>query len=216
MLVNRMRGLRYAFAIILGLTFFTGTVLAPSTASAAPSSVYFPATGHVVSGDFLTYWRQNGGLAIFGYPVTEQIEQGGLQFQYFERARFEYHPEFEGTPYEVELELLGSEAVQGRTDAAFTPMTAVANWTDTADRLFFPATGHYLSYGFKIFWQQHGGLAVFGYPISEEFQEGGERCSIFNARDSNGGLKIVALRTKCNSGCWEARRPNATTFRPLR
>ncbi len=29
--------------------------------------------------------------------------------QYFERARFEYHPEYAGTPYEVLLGLLGRE-----------------------------------------------------------------------------------------------------------
>jgi len=32
--------------------------------------------------------------------------------QYFERARFEFHPEAAGTPYEVQLGLLGAQALQ--------------------------------------------------------------------------------------------------------
>ena len=36
---------------------------------------------------------------------------------------------------------------------------------------FFPETGHSLSFGFKAFWEHNGGLAVFGYPLTDEFQE---------------------------------------------
>jgi hypothetical protein len=32
--------------------------------------------------------------------------------QHFQRARFEYHPEHAGTPYEVQLGLLGDEALR--------------------------------------------------------------------------------------------------------
>ena len=31
--------------------------------------------------------------------------------QYFERARFEYHPEHKGTPFEVQLGLLGNQVL---------------------------------------------------------------------------------------------------------
>jgi hypothetical protein len=34
--------------------------------------------------------------------------------QYFERARFEYHPEFKGTPHEVLLGHLGRLALRER------------------------------------------------------------------------------------------------------
>ncbi|MBX6342844.1 MAG: CAP domain-containing protein, partial [Thermomicrobiaceae bacterium] len=34
-----------------------------------------------------------GGLPIFGYPISEPFEQGGRLVQYFERNRFELHPE---------------------------------------------------------------------------------------------------------------------------
>jgi hypothetical protein len=32
--------------------------------------------------------------------------------QYFERNRFEYHPENAGTPYEIQLGLLGGDLLQ--------------------------------------------------------------------------------------------------------
>jgi hypothetical protein len=35
--------------------------------------------------------------------------------QYFERARFEYHPEYAGTEYEVLLGLLGNEMLRERS-----------------------------------------------------------------------------------------------------
>ena len=34
-------------------------------------------------------------------------------------------------------------------------------------------TGHYLSYGFKYFWQHNGDVGVFGYPMTEEMAEHG-------------------------------------------
>jgi N-acetylmuramoyl-L-alanine amidase len=40
----------------------------------------------------------------------------------------------------------------------------------TGDRRYFPETGHWLAGGFKAFWEQHGGLPVFGYPLSEEYR----------------------------------------------
>ena len=58
----------------------------------------FPETGECVGGRFLHYWRANGGLALYGYPLTgerrERLEDGReYVVQYFERARFELHPE---------------------------------------------------------------------------------------------------------------------------
>lgn len=36
---------------------------------------------------------------------------------------------------------------------------------------YFPETGHYLANGFRRFWEHYGGVELFGYPISEEFDE---------------------------------------------
>lgn len=66
--------------------------------SAKPGYTFFDQTGHNVSPRFLAYWNANGGLPQFGLPLseefTETLEDGKPYLvQYFERARFEYHPE---------------------------------------------------------------------------------------------------------------------------
>ena len=78
----------------------------------------FPDTGHTLRGTFLDYWTANGGLAVFGFPLTEEFQEVNpsdgkvYTVQYFERNRFEYHPEYKGTRYEVLLGRLGAEQVK--------------------------------------------------------------------------------------------------------
>ena len=75
----------------------------------------FPETGKTVTGKFLEYWNAHGGLAQQGLPISdarpEVSDTDGNTYltQYFERARFEFHPENAGTQYEVLLGLLGRE-----------------------------------------------------------------------------------------------------------
>jgi spore germination protein len=133
----------------------------PST----PTRVYFPQTGHSLSGGFLTYWRAHGGLPIFGYPLTEEFSENGRTVQYFERNRFEWHPEYRGTPAEFQLGLLGVQYTAGRQFPTIPPFPS------TPTRVYFPQTGHSLSGGFLTYWRAHGGLPIFGYPISEEVHE---------------------------------------------
>ena len=83
-------------------------------ASTGPATFYFDQTGHNLSNAFLTYWENNGGLAVFGYPLSEEMVEtnpdDGQQYtvQYFERNRFEWHPE-NPPAYNVQLGLLGVE-----------------------------------------------------------------------------------------------------------
>jgi len=58
-----------------------------------PFRRYFPETGHVVSFAFLAFYDRNGGLDIFGYPISEPIVENDRIVQYFQRARMEWHPE---------------------------------------------------------------------------------------------------------------------------
>jgi hypothetical protein len=88
--------------------------------------------------------------------------------QYFERQRFEYHPEFAGTPNEVLLGLLGTYMVADRNTGPFAPVAPIPN---SGTRLFFRETGHTLGGSFLTYWQRYGGLPIFGYPLSEEFEE---------------------------------------------
>jgi hypothetical protein len=76
----------------------------------------FAATGQTVAGPFLAVW-QGGGLDRFGYPLTPaRLERGadGNRYvvQWFERTRFEWHPENRGTPYEVLLARLGADLLR--------------------------------------------------------------------------------------------------------
>lgn len=64
----------------------------PSMGS-VPGCRYFAEAGKSVCYNFLDFYNANGGVAQFGYPVTNfQLEDGWI-VQYFQRARFEWHPE---------------------------------------------------------------------------------------------------------------------------
>ena len=136
---------------------------------------YFPETGHNVPAPFYAYWQSHGGLERFGYPLTEAFDElsetdGKVYLtQYFERARFEYHPELEARNDTVKLGLLGAEVASARR--AETPFLPIAPVTSTAEVWYFPETGHTTSYRFLEYWRQHGGVESFGYPISEKFEE---------------------------------------------
>ena len=89
-----------------------------------PERRHFAETGHALGGAFKRYWEANGGLERFGLPLSgELVEAGALDgrrytVQYFERARFELHPEWAGTAAEVTLGQLGREALAARRRAA--------------------------------------------------------------------------------------------------
>ncbi|HKP54214.1 MAG TPA: glycosyl hydrolase [Chloroflexia bacterium] len=81
------------------------------TGESGNTSVYMPETGQVVAEPFLSYWRENGGLPIYGYPISSSYaDETGLLIQWFERARFEYHPEYREHP--VLLGHLGIETMK--------------------------------------------------------------------------------------------------------
>jgi hypothetical protein len=85
----------------------------------SPGVTYFPSVGHTLRGVFRDYWERHGGLEQFGYPLTEEFPEvssaDGKTYtvQYFERARFEHHPENK-PPYDVQIGLLGSEVLRAR------------------------------------------------------------------------------------------------------
>ncbi len=146
----------------------------PASPSSDPDMVYFSETQHNVPRIFFAYWQANGGLERFGYPLTEPFPElsatDGHTYltQYFERARFEHHPEFAGTPFEVLLGLLGSERTAERQqEPPFLPVPPPSE--PGVD--YFPQTGHTLRGLFRQYWWQNGGLPIFGFPISEQFEE---------------------------------------------
>jgi hypothetical protein len=142
---------------------------------AQAASRYFAETNHTVSGAFLNYWNNNGGLAQQGYPITEEypevnvIDGKTYNTQYFQRARFEFHPEIADQNFQVLLGLLGAEAFLARyhsINVALNPVIVPG----TGSR-FFPDTGHTVTGLFLKYWNEHGGLRQQGFPISEAFVE---------------------------------------------
>src|SRR5207302_5469670 len=88
-------------------------------AQANPVTTYFPETGHNVPPQFMAYWRSHGGLPVYGYPISEPFQEvsptDGKPYtvQYFERNRFELHPEL-AEAYRVSLGLLGVDVLRAR------------------------------------------------------------------------------------------------------
>ena len=130
---------------------------------------FFAVTGQSLCGLFLDFWQRYGGLTIFGYPISGEITENGHQVQYLERGKLEYHPEVSNPDWQVEGELVGRSVTAGReNEATFKPLSGISS---NADCDAFSQTGHTLCFGFRAYWQQNGGLWLFGYPISQEFQE---------------------------------------------
>lgn len=129
----------------------------------------FPETQHALCGAFLDFWSRYGGLSIFGYPLSDLRSENGLTVQYLERAKLEYHPEAANPDWRVVGELVGRTMTASRGgESPFQRQSGIAS---NADCNAYGETGHTLCFGFKKYWEQHGGLWMFGYPISQEFQE---------------------------------------------
>ncbi len=69
-------------------------------------------TGFTVSNEFLRFWRDMDGATAFGNPLSPPLVEEGRTVQYFERARFESHPEFIGASYSVALAPAGYAALR--------------------------------------------------------------------------------------------------------
>jgi hypothetical protein len=134
---------------------------------------YHEPTQHNLCGAFRDFWHAHGGLANFGFALSEELDFYGLQVQYFERARFEYHPELAGTPYDVLLTRLAAADVARSYQALTPPTSAQAGCT------YFDVTGHNLCGDFAALWNAAGGLAVFGYPLTEPFDDEGHQVQYF-------------------------------------
>ena len=88
-----------------------GTELEESNAAGGDDELFFPETGRAISGDFRSYWEQQGGLKFFGYPITPELVEGSEIVQYFERAKFVLTPDEDGAAARVVLEDVGNEAL---------------------------------------------------------------------------------------------------------
>jgi hypothetical protein len=158
------------------------TFAAPAQAA---KDICFPQVPDCITFRFAAYWRDNGGLAVFGLPLTtaknEKVGDQKYKVQYFERARFEYH-KGDPLPYDVLLGRIGVDRLtaQGRDWQTFPK-------ADPKAPHYFAETGHAIAPQFWGFWSSNGlefdgnkkrkspaeSLALFGLPVSEPQMEPG-------------------------------------------
>ena len=156
----------------------------PSTQAQAGARC-FPETGYCIAGPIRDFWERNGGLMVFGFPITPQqpelIEGRSTQVQWFERSRLELHPE-NPPPYDVLLGRMGADRLgQLRRDWKTFPRVAPAG-----DCRAFAETGHAICGELLAAWQAGGlnldgdpsineneSLALFGLPLSDATPERG-------------------------------------------
>lgn len=167
--------------ILLVLATATGSIaVVPSAAETEKRC--FPDTNQCISGRMREFWEQNGGLSIFGFPITpqreESIEGKTLQVQWFQRNRLELHPANE-RPFDV---LVGRLTVDILTRQGW-------RWRNFPKRqpggdcIYFAQTDHFVC-GAMVTWRSSGidldgqpgfteqeSLLLFGYPVSDETQE---------------------------------------------
>ena len=137
------------------------------------TSRYFIETGHTVQGEFLTYYlAAPDPLLVYGLPITEAFFDPvqNIQMQYFQRGRFEFYPNAPAGR-RVQLSQLGVLTYQA---SKVQPINMATNTPNCRQYNRF-----YVCYAFLAFFDAHGGLAQFGYPISNYSKEGDQTVQYF-------------------------------------
>ncbi len=144
----------------------------------------FDEVPHCISGRIREYWEQNGGLPVFGFPITPQqqevIEGEPYTVQWFERNRLELHPEND-PPYDVLLGRLGVDVLerQGRDWFGFPRDDGPQEGCRFSEETGYNVCGDILE-----MWRSNGleidgeagtsdaeSLALFGLPVSPPMRE---------------------------------------------
>ncbi|MBA3945309.1 MAG: hypothetical protein H0X37_12185 [Herpetosiphonaceae bacterium] len=188
--------MRHFMALLVALLI--ASIIIPSELTRAADSCY-PGSAlpsPCLSGTFQQFWEQNGGLPVFGFPLTlaalatnpdtDQI----YQTQWFERNRFELHPDIVVANRVAPGILLGRLGVERLQQLGRDWHSEPHAGGPQANCLWFPQTSHnvcdqgfpYNGQGFKSYWQTHGlqrpgldayarSLALFGLPLTEPAME---------------------------------------------
>jgi hypothetical protein len=160
--------------LLLVFFFCLGSVLSPAAASHAqlPTETPFP-NGHTVTDEFLTFYQKAAAPEqVYGLPLTDAFQdpESGLQIQYFQKARFELHPEA-SAELRVQLTPLGYYL--------YTPTPSLINPANISACQTFSETGFAVCHSFLTYYQAHGGAAQFGFPISNYEMQGGRIVQYF-------------------------------------
>jgi hypothetical protein len=150
------------FLLVVAMVLLLGAAAGPVAAQADQRC--FPETGQCIAGPIRAYWERSGGLAVFGFPITAQVQETvegqPLQVQWFERDRLEIQANGTVTAGRLgveRLEQMGTPWGPGQGAEAGPGCTA------------FPETGYQVCGAFAAYWRASGGLERFGYPVTGEF-----------------------------------------------
>ncbi len=176
---------RLARSTIMTLLMLALLVVAttPTQTQAQDNQRCFAETGQCIQGRIRAFWEQNGGIPVFGLPITGQheavVDGKRVQVQWFERNRLELHPQ-NPPPYDVQVGRLGVAVLERHGHDWFT----FTKGQPHDGCLFFEETGHRVCEPFLSYWRQHGleqdgqrgiahveSLALFGLPLSEPLSE---------------------------------------------
>lgn len=178
--MSRLRTVSVRMLVGVGMLLLA---FGPALTAQAATTRCFGETGQCLGAPFGDFWQNNGGLPVFGFPITalapETAADTGQTYatQWLERERLELHPE-NAVPYTVLLGRLGAErlAQTGRDWQTFPKASPSAAH-------YYAATGHAIALQFWGYWRSHGlelgdagssereSLALFGYPLSEPMME---------------------------------------------
>ncbi len=148
--------LRRSLSLVLAFCILSASWV--SVRAQTQDSKYFSETGHNVKGEFLTFYNGNpNAIFLYGYPITEEfVDKNGITVQYFQRARFEYRANLPAGQ-RVQLTQLGRETYFS---------TGPLNVSNPFACRTYAETGYAVCFAFLEFFDQYGGAAQFGYPIS--------------------------------------------------
>jgi hypothetical protein len=154
-------------------------------------------SGHSICGDMLSTWRSNGieidgvpganraeSQALFGMPISDEMPMrlgDGQEYivQYFERARFERHPEND-FPFTILVGRLGVEVLRGEVCANAEPITR------DSDRFWI------IINEFERTWPQH--LGSPGELLGIEYMRTYDDWVVFKGEFSEFQHTVVLLR----------------------
>jgi lipoprotein-anchoring transpeptidase ErfK/SrfK len=183
-------------ALIAPLATMTGQEAGAQEWS-APRTVYVAETGQTLDRLFLDAWREGGGAASYGNPISPEITNAdGTIVQYLEYARFEYHPDAadgsvfvianigeELRPFSVQRSVSqltstgGTASVSAEIMSAWVPVDAPV--IESARVRYVEATQHTVRYAFLDFWEATGEDGYLGNPITEQYIVDGTTYQVF-------------------------------------
>lgn len=149
--------------LCLGVLVFAVSCSSPKSQPTQPGGRFG------VSPLFLSFYEAKGGLAFFGYAISEERPENGVSVQYFQRARLEYRPDLPAGQQVRLSNLLKDDRDHG------------LNLSDAkcVDPRFVPSGAwllgdcHAIQPDFLTYYLQLDGVNLLGLPISEAYTANG-------------------------------------------